>query len=1318
MEHDAGHLPHVQAAVLPDLPSGWLRGHNAPSVHRGGDGSLSAQAQQIIGNVHAHVEKHRVAFAAMLKLRPHSTSARIVAMICGLPRRTVESRLREMQAQGWTCSQSLRFVAAGRHPSASVADGVVSADVRADALPDIGASRVVCLWGEDEGTELVDEIDVTMLTTPLAFASDVAAATAASSAALALEGGHVRSASATAVADAPAAPAMAAPATAAPATAAPATATLQHLGKDSRAFARACWKTSAQPRVTPLPSIHTMPSDMQHTLAALRVGTLVAKILAAGATLKDFEGWMHTLDALFPGEFGQINHSRHFANSFADSLLQTVEGCHMWELQRNLRALRMPSDFARTIDGITVSIGESLLIHVVIAMGRDGVVRWHLLDLTPQGVMAPSTARSEHDDARDDITDDATLDQLHRAGDGDAWRQNQDTNTAWTGFQSAGPTVDKCHQVEGRYSIFDLDRVHRFAVNVADGAVEGPHGKHIGFLSAQRSGIAVSMASSVSSSGSAVPAASLASSAATVGAARAGLEFPWGSTDQAHSIDNAGARADQVEKRPGGYVAAYMQGAQQVRHLFGMGKCRVIIRAVAKKYGLSWRRPLAPHSAQTRTMLYESKRVPPNLLRNVAAIVYALRFLLREAIEGSRRQSAAKRRKTVATCGVNTLLARQHRSLGRCILDPQMLLFLSMRYDHRRQASLQYAQLAQSVEISGLEKVVLQEETEVAMMLKIASIRAVRGIMHVAWILSRVVPKAELEAFVTLLVWGTATRHYPTLVPVLLEFVFKGSFRGVAPGHNKCGRHPFAEPAVTRNKWSSSQALQERLRLVSVALERMVVWALEERRQFQTGVMSLPAGGVPAALAAAAAPAVAASVSVACAGQPSDANISDIEEDDVASDAVSLDDGVASSGSASCETSESSLTPRPSTSPRCPASGAGEHRVDVVISRSGCHRLDDWRQLRRARWQTSDGIATVWDHRRQLLACATHVFHVSALLPRVGESDAATGGSAKQGLLALSKQFGPLLFGHAPDRCPYDAPPKEMHKCPTDEELWGQYLQLRQLVRDIRKNHPDRFDRVSEVVQWIVVDRAGRTKKVPARDVNAKSLRLVVSDGCEYEYVTSRKHGDLQVVARIRKHMDHKMHGLLMGLNYEQVSHLWHILRMYHRVMMWSMSSEAIAEHVGSLIRYIEKKHGAGGALDVPALVRATRLRAAGVRGDTSDGPLIMRAMSLHFRRQGGVRFFLARTRSKATSEEMWGPSSTISKIRARIVEDSEGPCPWHPWVGLATRMDLHACKRVRRSTDDARYLPDELPSHVWEAVAAYMVNLEHGTEETLRPQV
>ena len=92
------------------------------------------------------------------------------------------------------------------------------------------------------------------------------------------------------------------------------------------------------------------------------------------------------------------------------------------------------------------------------------------------------------------------------------------------------------------------------------------------------------------------------------------------------------------------------------------------------------------------------------------------------------------------------------------------------------------------MEISGLDKVVMQEETDVAMMLKIASVRAVLGIIHLAWTLSGVVKKTELEAFTTVMMWHVSSRHYPTLIQILLEFVFRGSLRGIAPGCNRPGQ--------------------------------------------------------------------------------------------------------------------------------------------------------------------------------------------------------------------------------------------------------------------------------------------------------------------------------------------------------------------------------------------------------------------------------------------------------------------------------------------------------------------------------------------------
>jgi hypothetical protein len=71
---------------------------------------------------------------------------------------------------------------------------------------------------------------------------------------------------------------------------------------------------------------------------------------------------------------------------------------------------------------------------------------------------------------------------------------------------------------------------------------------------------------------------------------------------------------------------------------------------------------------------------------------------------------------------------------------------------------------------------------------------------------------------------------------------------------------------------------------------------------------------------------------------------------------------------------------------------------------------------------------------------------------------------------------------------------------------------------------------------------------------------------------------------------DHKLHNVLMTLayNYVHTEKIWHILRLYHRVVVWSADSEALAEHVGSVIRYIEKKHSTGRPLETSSLVKVT----------------------------------------------------------------------------------------------------------------------------------
>ena len=71
---------------LPVLPGEWQIGLSLTEAHRGTSGRLLPQALQIIGNLHYNVDKNRAAFVRVLGMRPHTTSARVVAKLCGINR--------------------------------------------------------------------------------------------------------------------------------------------------------------------------------------------------------------------------------------------------------------------------------------------------------------------------------------------------------------------------------------------------------------------------------------------------------------------------------------------------------------------------------------------------------------------------------------------------------------------------------------------------------------------------------------------------------------------------------------------------------------------------------------------------------------------------------------------------------------------------------------------------------------------------------------------------------------------------------------------------------------------------------------------------------------------------------------------------------------------------------------------------------------------------------------------------------------------------------------------------------------------------------
>jgi len=422
-------------------------------------------------------------------------------------------------------------------------------------------------------------------------------------------------------------------------------------------------------------------------------------------------------------------------------------------------------------------MGESLLIHVVISVSRgDGhTLKWSLLDLTPQGRTSPPQG-GERDPGRN-----PPKGLLH--------------------FHGLTRTLDKAHATEAAYGIGLKDRRLRFAVNVGDGALEGPFGLKLGNASAIRSNLPPNKG--------------------------------WGALDGLHALDKAGAAADAGEP----LVQQFHEGLSSVRASFGFGNGKVVARSIAKKINLPWRRPIAPHSQSTRTIVYESSRCPPNLFRNLPCIVLALRFVEKEAVENARRKN--RRDNPRYNAGWNTKVVRRIRLVGRRLLDPCMLLFIQGRYEFRSAGLLAYAPASQSLIISGLEKQLLLERLDAQMRERISLLRSMLSSLRILVLYSNVISATEipwisLRAFYIVLLQRMCGRHWPGLCADVLEVLFDRTFHNLPLGLKVDTIHPFAEPSGPRPYSGShrkERVLAARLAtigLVSDALKRLHKWACEE----------------------------------------------------------------------------------------------------------------------------------------------------------------------------------------------------------------------------------------------------------------------------------------------------------------------------------------------------------------------------------------------------------------------------------------------------------------------------------------------------------
>ena len=89
------------------------------------------------------------------------------------------------------------------------------------------------------------------------------------------------------------------------------------------------------------------------------------------------------------------------------------------------------------------------------------------------------------------------------------------------------------------------------------------------------------------------------------------------------------------------------------------------------------------------------------------------------------------------------------------------------------------------------------------------------------------------------------------------------------------------------------------------------------------------------------------------------------------------------------------------------------------------------------------------------------------------------------------------------------------------------------------------------------------------------------------------------------------MHVMTTTLPEIRARKIWFAVRVFHRVTHMSVTTEALAEHAGSILRYME--HKSKSQAQIGKFIWAARLRMAGLQGLGGEDAILAAALNVHF---------------------------------------------------------------------------------------------------------
>ena len=555
-----------------------------------------------------------------------------------------------------------------------------------------------------------------------------------------------------------------------------------------------------------------------------------------GSKFPLFVSWLH---AQSPGMMGNINHSEHFLDEFAYSLGSSLKECTCAALHTIVPAIGLPSCLTRVIDIVTIA-GHSLMVVIHIYTDEQGRLMWNMLDCPDVSVLANSQVLAS----------------------GNSFR-----------FHSAERLVPLVHSVEDGFCLRRDHREHRLVLTVADQAMAGPNS--IQYVAHE----------------------------AVVD------NLPFDPLQEGvcafHISDCVGASTDKAFRE----VVCQDRFLRLVRHHFNWGTGRLILRGIAQAWKeradalvaeaatwsqraakadlesrpvaarklrhkathaqteantmvrcgwTQWKPPLAPSADGTRKVVWQSA-CRERLYDIYALVFWGIKARMIEAREAASGALRAQGKTPSADTGLRTKRMEAWRSMGRMLLDIQMLVFNMGRCDFRRKHTVAYAMIVQSsTNVGRTDYVTLAKETSDKMFLSIGVLTEMIGIVCLVeqfltapqWVVSRSpdgglkplsISRTTMWAVCRTLLAHKCWRDYRKLSIHLSEILLGGSFQGIqlhrsdfdSPG--KQGQAQSQPVAASQSAIKSKQVVErrrERFRVVLVALERLRDWARQERATF------------------------------------------------------------------------------------------------------------------------------------------------------------------------------------------------------------------------------------------------------------------------------------------------------------------------------------------------------------------------------------------------------------------------------------------------------------------------------------------------------